>query len=79
VFSWERYLKFDEADDNQNCAPEARTQQYSGNCPTRGTVTALGSLYALRTIIAQRDSSVFADACRNDWTVHIEILVILIN
>ena len=59
-------LELDEADEKQNCAPAARTQQYAGNCPTRVAVTAPGSLYKLRTIIAQRDSSVFADACRND-------------
>jgi hypothetical protein len=60
------YLELDEANEKQNCAPATRTQQYSGNRPTGVTVTAPGRLYALRTIIAQRDSSVFADACRND-------------
>src|SRR5580693_1367781 len=54
-------LKLDEAGDNQNCAPEAGAQQYSGNCPTRIAVTAPGRFRGLRTIVAERESGICPD------------------
>ena len=54
-------LKLDEAGDNQNCAPEAGAQQYSGNCPTRAAVMAHGRFRKPRTIVAERESGIFPD------------------
>jgi hypothetical protein len=47
-------LKLDDAKQSQDYGPEARTQQYSCDCPARSTVSPTGRFCQLRRIIAVR-------------------------
>jgi len=52
-------LELDGAHQNQDDAPEARTQQCACNRSPRSAVTAPGYFYELRSIIAERTPSMF--------------------
>jgi hypothetical protein len=77
-------LKLDDAKQSQNHDPEARTQQYSGNCPPCSTVVSAWRFYRLRTIIAAQAGSVIictgtTGGSRDCRTVHLAILVHFID